>query len=114
MRFLRMNADGREDLRVLVRQLQRPVHGVGAVADADGEHGADTGLFRARDHAGEVFVVVEMAVRVDDLHKSLSTRVPRAEAGIGLSAWMEWQPAKFSASPKCPSEKWRTGVRAAT
>src|SRR6185312_6245042 len=112
--FLRMDAGSREDLRMQVRQLQRPVHGVGAFADADGQQGADAGFFGARDHAGQVFVVVKMAVGINDLHKSLSTRVPRTGDALGLSAWMKWQSAKFFASPKCLSEKWRTAARAAT
>ena len=48
-----------------VSQVEGYVHVVGAVADADGEELVDAGRVGIGEDRGQVFVVVEMAVRID-------------------------------------------------
>ena len=68
VRFLRMDAGGGANLRVRPRQVERAVHRVRPVADADGEQLPHAGFACMRKDRRKIFVVVEMAVRVDQ-HK---------------------------------------------
>ena len=49
----------------MVGDFQRFIHGGGSVADADGEEGGDARSVRGGENLGEVGVIVEMAVRID-------------------------------------------------
>ncbi len=70
VRLLRVNAGGREELQggsgVGVREFEGAVHRGGAVADADGEQGPEAGVAGAVEDGGQVGVVVEVAVGVDE------------------------------------------------
>ncbi len=73
LRFVRMNADGRVNPLMLLREFDGAVERAGAraIAIADGEQGGDAGLFRAREDLGAIGVealVLEMAVGVG-VHK---------------------------------------------
>ena len=63
--FLGVDAGGGVDLGVLVGEVEGYVHVVGAVTDADGEELVDAGRVGIGEDRGQVFVVVEMAVRID-------------------------------------------------
>lgn len=79
-----VNAGGREDPGEAgvagegagVGDLERPVHGVGAVADADGEDGGDAGGVRAAEDGVAFCIVVEVEVGVGIDEHGLSCGVP--------------------------------------
>ena len=64
--FLGVDAGCCEDFRVCIGEIQSYVHVRGTVADTDGEKLADAGGASVGEDCGDVFVVVEMTVRVDE------------------------------------------------
>ena len=68
MRFLGMDPGGGPNLRVRPRQVERAVHRVRPVADADGQQFPHAGFACMRKDRRKILVVVKMAVRVDQ-HK---------------------------------------------
>ena len=79
MGFLGMDAGGGPNLNIAlwvrVGQVEGAVHGVGAVAYADGEEGVDACCAGVGEDGGEVGVVVEMAMGVDEMHGLLQGTV---------------------------------------
>lgn len=81
VRLLRVDADRGEEAQggpcVLVGERKRAVHGGGPIADTDGQQRMDAGRLRFLQDGGEVGIVVEVAVGVDQ-HNSLAYAVSHA------------------------------------